>query len=362
MLFASLIVRLAAKDHLKAVDALDRTKKLPDALKHHSGYHEVYGWLLTAQQHNERMNKLTPSISSSLPKHCQEYKKLRDKNRMKSMSAQQKKLFLQRRREEKVKKQEAAERERGRVVRRRQQEQEQLAAMKFASPTSDYSTTGLREAKVKSVGDVREAKGKATEDYLERRKREARETRSARRGESSDGFTTPNRTTPGPDSFDYGSSPASPVYVDHYPRYDGSENENYKANNLSAKAYGSTKLRGTSSTGMTTPRATPIRRPKSSSAATRSNRSKFKMVHEGGGGGEGMINTVESIMRTGIATQRRQQHRSKQKTGMWQDDDRGESIRSRSERNGGGGGGGNGRGAVWRDDNGYDDDVGMYTF
>ena len=56
-----------------------------------------------------------------------------------------------------------------------QQTQEQaLGDMKFASPTSDYSTTGLREAKFKSVGDVR-TKEKSTEDYVERRKREAKE-------------------------------------------------------------------------------------------------------------------------------------------------------------------------------------------
>eukprot|EP00520_Triparma_pacifica_P018426 CAMPEP_0118633216 /NCGR_PEP_ID=MMETSP0785-20121206/874_1 /TAXON_ID=91992 /ORGANISM="Bolidomonas pacifica, Strain CCMP 1866" /LENGTH=338 /DNA_ID=CAMNT_0006524067 /DNA_START=60 /DNA_END=1073 /DNA_ORIENTATION=- len=290
--------RLKAKEHLRGVDALDKDHVLPDALKHHSGYHEVYGWLLTHEQHNERMGKLTPSISSSLPRHCQEYKRLRDKNRFKSMSTLQKKLFLQRRREEKIKKQEAAQRERDRSARRKLEKQEQaLGDMKFASPTSDYSTTGLREAKFKSVGDVR-TKEKSTEDYVERRKREAKEARSIRRNDSSSGFSTPKRlTTPTNDIY---STPGYPVYVDHYPRYDPRQSENYKTENISARQYGSAKLRGTSSTGMS-PTATPIRRPKSSSAATRSSGLKFKMVHKGRSNG-GVINTVENIMRTGVAT------------------------------------------------------------
>ena len=166
--------RLKARDHLRGVNALDRNSTLPDALKHHSGYHEVYGWLLTAEQHQDRMKKLTPSVQSSLPRHCREYKALRDKNRFKSMSTQQKKLFLQRRREDKVRKQEAAERKAKRRA-QVQEDEKKLAAMKFASPTADYSTTGLREAKVKNVGDVRE-KDNAAGDYVERRKKEARET------------------------------------------------------------------------------------------------------------------------------------------------------------------------------------------
>ena len=313
--------RLKARDHLRGVNALDRNSTLPDALKHHSGYHEVYGWLLTAEQHQDRMKKLTPSVQSSLPRHCREYKALRDKNRFKSMSTQQKKLFLQRRREDKVRKQEAAERKAKRRA-QVQEDEKKLAAMKFASPTADYSTTGLREAKVKNVGDVRE-KDNAAGDYVERRKKEAREARSIRRNDSGE-FSTPKMRNSSSGYDPYSTpGPNSPVYVDSYPRYDPSQNENYRTDNINARQYGSAKLRGTSSTGMS-PHSTPIRRPKSSSAATRSNRLKFKMVHEGSNAG-GLINTVESIMRTGVATQHRLKHKSARKSGgMWQDDERGE--------------------------------------
>ena len=337
--------RLKARDHLRGVNALDRNSTLPDALKHHSGYHEVYGWLLTAEQHQDRMKKLTPSVQSALPRHCREYKALRDKNRFKSMSAQQKKLFLQRRRDEKVKKQEVAERKAKRRA-QVQEDEKKLEAMKLASPTSDYSVTGLREAKLKNVGDVRE-KDSAAGDYVEKRKKEIREARSIRRNDSS-GFSTPKMRTGA--SYDPYSTPdpRSAVYVDSYPRFDPSKNENYRTDNVNAREYGSAKLRGTSSTGMS-PHSTPIRRPKSSGAATRPNRLKFKMVHAGG-----LINTVESIMRTGVATQHRLNHKSARKSGgTWQDDERGDSIRSRSERRVGGGA------AVWRDDDyDYYDDYG----
>ena len=58
---------------------------LPDAPKHHAGFHQVYSWMLTHEQHIDRMDVLEPSIKTKLPKHCKQYKYLRDKNRMKSM-------------------------------------------------------------------------------------------------------------------------------------------------------------------------------------------------------------------------------------------------------------------------------------
>ena len=73
--------RLAAKKHLKGVDRLTEGMNLPKALKHHHTFAQVYGWILTEKQHQFRMDKLKPNVSSSLPKCCTEYKDLRDKNR-----------------------------------------------------------------------------------------------------------------------------------------------------------------------------------------------------------------------------------------------------------------------------------------
>ena len=49
----------------------------------------------------------------------------------------------------------------------------------FLEDTNDYSMTGLREAKQRNVGDVTDP-GKRSQ-YIERRKREAKATRDARR-------------------------------------------------------------------------------------------------------------------------------------------------------------------------------------
>ena len=66
--------RLKSKKHLKGVDELTKNVDMPDALKHHAGFHQVYGWLLTHEQHTHRMEQLQPSISVDLPKHCKQYR------------------------------------------------------------------------------------------------------------------------------------------------------------------------------------------------------------------------------------------------------------------------------------------------
>jgi hypothetical protein len=86
--------RLKARKHLKAVDELTKEVDLPDALKHHAAFNQVYSWLLTQGQHEERMGKLKPQVNNRLAHHCDTYKNLRDKNRLQAMSDSQRKNFF----------------------------------------------------------------------------------------------------------------------------------------------------------------------------------------------------------------------------------------------------------------------------
>ena len=176
--------RLKSRDHLKAVDALTEGAGIPDTLKHHSGFHQVYGWLLTKERHMDRLSMLKADVDTQLPRHCLEYKKLRDKNRVKAMSAAQRKLYFKQLQDERE------DREHHRLWKRRQnsrpmsappsQSSQLLSPMRFLRKQNDLSVSGLRDAKVRGVGSDDED-GNFGGDYVSRRKDQARRDRVRRR-------------------------------------------------------------------------------------------------------------------------------------------------------------------------------------
>ncbi len=171
--------RLKARKHLEAVDELTKDVDIPDTLKHHSAFNAVYGWILTHNQHHDRISKLSASVSNSLPAHCKHFRDLRDSNRIKAMSDQQKKLYFKRLEADKVQARERRRRYRenqgmysapmdytGEFGLAGQDEEEEKnggfleggdnreAFMDFLSPETPYSNTGLRRANTHNVGYV----------------------------------------------------------------------------------------------------------------------------------------------------------------------------------------------------------------
>jgi len=157
--------RLKARKHLKAVDELTKNVDIPDTLKHHSAFNQVYGWLLTREQHHERIEKLSAFVSTTLPKHCKQFRHLRDKNRIKAMSDQQRAVYfrkieaekeMKRRKEDEFRKSQGLHY--GDAMGTDEFDISQ-PPMAFLSPDDAFSNTGLRRANTKDVGYVEFPRG-----------------------------------------------------------------------------------------------------------------------------------------------------------------------------------------------------------
>lgn len=328
-------------------------------------FHQVYGWMLGHTQHIERMDGLEPSIKTRLPKHCKTYKYLRDKNRVKSMSAQQKKRYMLKKEEE------AEEREARRQAEqhpRRGMRQYEPSAdpdqlnqgpMKFKAATIDFSVTGLREARMFNVGDVTDSTKKS--QYVEKRRREAQEARETRRRDGGVGANNENQQS-------------NVVYVENYPVYDSTRRDLFRDENDNAALWAGEKLRGTSRGGSGmgasnrpssagvggTGRAGRSGRTGRTGGMGRSKKANTHSAfsHRGGDRNEEkkkpLLNTVEGIMRGGRAVQHRYNGGGSggcdAERRVWRDGGGNEDSNRQTYGSGGGGRGNDSSGGiVWRD-------------